>query len=95
MQLVANGTLAGRLVGASIDDDAAYRYRGLMIDTGRRFVPKADIMNSLQAMSASKMNVLHMHLSDDQRCAVDSLTFPGLTSPSSLFRVSACSSFLS
>lgn len=53
-QLVANGTLAGRLVGATIDDDAAYRYRGLMIDTGRRFVPPADIMNSLDAMSASK-----------------------------------------
>ena len=25
------------------------------------------------------MNVLHMHLSDDQRCAVDSVTFPNLT----------------
>ena len=25
------------------------------------------------------MNVLHMHLSDDQRCAVDSLTYPNLT----------------
>ena len=60
-QLVANGTLAGRLIGAVINDDAAYRYRGLMIDTGRRFVPPADIMNSLDAMSASKSD-RHHHL---------------------------------
>ena len=50
-----------------------------MIDTGRRFVPKSDVLNSLAAMSYSKMNVLHLHLSDDQRCAVQSTTYPNLT----------------
>ena len=52
---MANGTVDGTLVGLTIEDDADYRYRGLMIDTGRRFVPKADILNSLDAMSASML----------------------------------------
>jgi N-acetyl-beta-hexosaminidase len=30
-------------------------------------------------MAAAKMNILHMHLSDDQRCSVDSITYPNLT----------------
>ena len=75
-QLCVNGTLPS--VG-SIVDSPSYRYRGFMLDTGRRFVPKTDVLNSLEAMAASKMNVLHMHLSDDQRCAVDSVTYPNLT----------------
>jgi hexosaminidase len=75
-QLCANGTLPAV---QSIVDSPSYRYRGFMLDTGRRFVPKSDVFNSLEAMAASKMNVLHMHLSDDQRCAVDSLTYPNLT----------------
>jgi N-acetyl-beta-hexosaminidase len=44
-----------------------------MIDTGRRFVPKPDVLNALTAMSYAKMSVLHLHLSDDQRCAVESI----------------------
>lgn len=75
-QLCANGTLPSV---QSIADSPSYRYRGFMLDTGRRFVPKADVLNSLEAMAASKMNVLHMHLSDDQRCAVDSVAYPNLT----------------
>ena len=78
-QLVSNGTLGGKLSGATISDAPMYRYRGLMLDTGRRFIPKPDILNSLEAMAATKMNVLHLHLSDDQRCAVDSTTFANLT----------------
>ena len=58
-QLMANGTVDGTLVGLTIEDDADYRYRGLMIDTGRRFVPKADILNSWEAMSASRLCTEH------------------------------------
>jgi hypothetical protein len=59
-QLCANGTLAA--AGAAIDDRPRYRYRGLMLDTGRRFIPVPDVLNSLSAMAATKMNVLHLHL---------------------------------
>ena len=78
-QLSANGTITGSLAGATIKDKPTYRYRGLMLDTGRRFIPVPDVLNSLSAMSFTKMNVLHLHLSDDQRVAVDSTTFPNLT----------------
>eukprot|EP00040_Diaphanoeca_grandis_P034082 m.209908 g.209908 ORF g.209908 m.209908 type:complete len:646 (+) comp33056_c0_seq1:89-2026(+) len=74
-QLCANGTISP----VSIQDRPLYRWRGLMIDTGRRFVPVPDVLDSLDAMSYTKMNVLHLHLSDDQRCAVDSVTYPNLT----------------
>lgn len=54
-QVVANGTVPSDAVGVSVDDAPMYRYRGLMIDTGRRFVPKPDVLNSLDAMSYAKM----------------------------------------
>eukprot|EP00039_Didymoeca_costata_P009565 m.126874 g.126874 ORF g.126874 m.126874 type:complete len:608 (-) comp14530_c0_seq10:48-1871(-) len=66
--------------GISIADGPSFRFRSLMIDTGRRFVPVSVVKDSLDAMSFTKMNVLHMHLSDDQRCAVQSSTYENLTS---------------
>ena len=54
-------------------------YRGLMLDTGRRFFPPSLIRAYLDAMSCTKMSVLHMHLTDEFRWSVESHAFPALT----------------
>ena len=49
----------------SIRDEPAYRWRGLLLDTSRHFIPvTTSILPLLDAMAAVKLNVLHWHLTD-------------------------------
>ena len=63
-QRTSVGTIRG--LPLSIDDEPRFEHRGLMLDTARHFVPVSIIKTHLEAMSASKINVLHWHLSDMQ-----------------------------
>ena len=56
-----------------------FQWRGLMIDVSRHFMPVDVIKRNLDAMSFVKMNVLHLHLSDDQGFRLECKTFPKLT----------------
>jgi hexosaminidase len=62
-----------------IRDAPAYPHRGLMIDAGRRFFPVPTVRSLLDGMAASKLNVLHLHASDNCRWSVESKLFPQLT----------------
>lgn len=72
--LAANDCTAFRVV-----DAPQFVHRGLMIDVGRRFYPVALVKRLLDGMSALKMNVLHLHLSE-QCFRVQSKIFPQLSS---------------
>uniref|UniRef100_A0A7S4DXL4 Beta-hexosaminidase n=1 Tax=Lotharella globosa TaxID=91324 RepID=A0A7S4DXL4_9EUKA len=63
----------------SIVDSPSYAWRGLMLDSGRRFIPVPVVYNLLDTMAANKLNVLHLHASDYCRFAVESKKFPNLT----------------
>eukprot|EP01116_Phalansterium_solitarium_P023041 TRINITY_DN7870_c0_g1_i2.p1 TRINITY_DN7870_c0_g1~~TRINITY_DN7870_c0_g1_i2.p1 ORF type:complete len:667 (+),score=271.44 TRINITY_DN7870_c0_g1_i2:146-2146(+) len=62
-----------------IADAPDYAWRGLMIDSGRRFFPVALVENLLDTMVATKLNVLHLHASDMCRFGVQSNVYPNLT----------------
>ena len=55
-------------------DYPVYEFRSLMMDTGRYFHPKQNILALLEKMSLHKMNVLHMHLNDDGHVCIDPAT---------------------
>jgi len=55
----------------SVWDEAAFPHRGTLVDSARHFLPVAVLVTHLDAMAASKMNVLHWHLTDDESFAVD------------------------
>ena len=55
-----------------------YKWRGLMIDSGRRFFPMPLVKNLMDTMAANKMNVLHLHASDHCRFGVESKNYPKL-----------------
>jgi hexosaminidase len=63
----------------AIDDSPRFPWRGLMIDSGRHFIPVAVIERNLDGMEAVKLNVFHWHLSDDQGFRVESKRFPLLS----------------
>ena len=61
-----------------IKDGPRFPWRGLMIDVARHFQPMEVIKRNIDAMAVVKMNVLHLHLSDDQGFRVESKVFPKL-----------------
>lgn len=67
-----------RVPAARVRDAPRFRWRGLMIDVCRHWIPKEVILRNLDAMDAAKMNVLHLHLSEDQAFRVESRVHPRL-----------------
>jgi hexosaminidase len=49
-----------------------------MIDVSRHFMPLDSIRRNIDGMEAAKLNVLHLHLSDDQGFRMESLRYPKL-----------------
>jgi hexosaminidase len=66
---------------AAINDQPARAWRGLMLDPARSFLDLAFIRRTIRVMSAYKMNVLHLHLIDDQSWAFESKAFPKCNRP--------------
>ena len=63
----------------TIKDAPRFKWRGLMIDAARHFMPVEVIKRNLDGMAMVKMNVFHWHLSDDQGFRVESKIYPKLT----------------
>src|SRR6202795_3779195 len=61
-----------------IQDQPRFRWRGLMIDTARHFIPLDVIRRNIDGMEAVKMNVFHWHLSENQGFRAESKKFPKL-----------------
>jgi hexosaminidase len=61
-----------------VQDKPRFAWRGLMIDSGRHFMPADVIKRNLDGMAAVKLNVFHWHLSENQGFRVESKRFPKL-----------------
>lgn len=71
------------LPAVHIDDAPRFAWRGLMIDVSRHFEPLPVLYRTLDGMAEVKLNVLHLHLSDDQGFRLESKRFPQLTAKGS------------
>lgn len=77
-QLMLLDQITGYLITLSnvkIKDSPAYKYRGIMLDTGRNYLPVKDLVRTIDAMSSCKLNTLHWRVSD---AASFPLLLPGL-----------------
>ena len=63
----------------TIEDKPRFAWRGLMVDSGRHFIPLDVLHRTLDGMEAVKLNVFHWHLSEDQGFRFESKSFPLLT----------------
>jgi hexosaminidase len=61
-----------------IEDAPRYPWRGLMIDVSRHFIPADVLKRNLDAMELVKLNVLHLHLSDNEGFRIESTVFSKL-----------------
>ncbi len=62
----------------SVNDQPRFPWRGLMIDVCRHWQPMDVIKRNLDGMALVKLNVLHIHLTEDQGFRIESKKFPRL-----------------
>lgn len=67
-----------------IEDEPRYGYRGLMLDISREFYPIPTLRKVIDGLRMTKINYLHLHLSDDDSCPVQFASFPGLSNYTAL-----------
>jgi hexosaminidase len=62
-----------------IEDFPRFKWRGLMLDPARHFLSVAEIKTMIDQVSQHKLNVLHLHLTDDQGWRLQIKRYPELT----------------
>lgn len=61
-----------------IEDSPAFEHRGLNLDISRNWIPPSDVMRTIEAMAANKLNKLHIHASDAQSWPLEIPALPDL-----------------
>ena len=69
----------------SLTDNPCYKWRGLMIDCSRTFWSKEYIKRYIDLLALYKMNILHLHLVDDQGWRIEIKKYPELTNQGAFF----------
>ena len=62
-----------------IKDEPRFKWRGLMLDLSRHFFGKDYLKKTIDGLAMHKMNVLHLHLVDDQGWRIEIKKYPKLT----------------
>jgi hexosaminidase len=78
LQLLQRDTDGWFVPKVSIHDQPRFPWRGLMIDVCRHWQPMDVIKRNLDGMALVKLNVLHLHLTEDQGFRIESKTHPRL-----------------
>jgi hexosaminidase len=67
------------LPGMEVRDHPRFAYRGFMLDVARNFRSPRELCRVLDLMALYKMNVLHLHFSDDEGWRLEIPSLPELT----------------
>jgi hexosaminidase len=62
-----------------LEDRPAFSYRGMHLDIARNFIEAEDIKKLIQVMAFYKLNVLHLHMTDDEGWRLEIPSLPELT----------------
>lgn len=78
--LSPKATVKGPLLNyVSINDAPAYKWRGMMLDVARHFVPKDSVKKVIDILAMHKMNKFHWHLVDGIGWRIQIDAYPELT----------------
>lgn len=78
LQLLGGAADSYSIPAVSIEDTPRFPWRGLLIDIGRHWQPMEVIKRNLDGMAAVKLNVLHLHITEDQGFRIESKKYPKL-----------------
>ena len=78
LQLTNSDEIGYYFPEVKIADTPRFKWRGMMVDVARHFIPIDILKRNIDAMAMVKLNVLHLHLSDDEGFRVESKVYPKL-----------------
>ncbi len=78
-QIGVSSTEGVEYAAGTIRDYPSYGWRGSMLDVARHFFGVNDVKRYIDLMAFYKLNVLHLHLSDDQGWRIEIKSWPKLT----------------
>jgi len=78
LQLVERDLVGRFLPALLIEDGPRLPWRGLLLDLARHFLGLPALLRTLDGMAAAGLNVLHLHLNDDQGFRFESPSCPRL-----------------
>ena len=79
IELTAKQDGPWKIATGLIIDYPVYAYRGAMLDVARHFFGVDDVKRFIEFLAFYKMNILHLHLSDDQGWRIEIKSWPDLT----------------
>ena len=79
LQLVTGNSKSRSVQSIEVTDAPRFRWRGLLIDLARHFFGKQTLFKIIDEMAAYKLNVLHLHLTDDPGWRIEIAGYPKLT----------------
>jgi hexosaminidase len=68
-----------RMHAVSIEDQPRFAWRGGHLDVARHFMPKEFVKKYIDLLALHKLNMLHLHLTDDQGWRIEITQYPKLT----------------
>ncbi|KRD47327.1 hypothetical protein ASE27_02945 [Oerskovia sp. Root918] len=77
-QLVTEGEHGPEVSAVVVHDAPRYPWRGLSFDVARNFFPVKQIELVIDVLASYKLNVLHLHLTDDQGWRIETPSRPEL-----------------
>lgn len=83
------GTGPWTLPTIEIEDAPRFAWRGCLLDVARHFQPVAEVLRFIDLLALHKLNVLHLHLTDDQGWRLPVPKWPRLTTIGSWRRASS------
>lgn len=78
LQLLAADKDGFYIQGYRVKDEPRFAWRGLLLDVCRHWMPMEVVKRNIDAMAAVKLNVLHLHLTEDQGFRIESKRYPKL-----------------
>lgn len=86
LQTLSQLTKNGKVPCCTITDWPSFRVRGWMMDAGRTYISLDELYREVDVFSRFKLNVFHLHLTENEAWRMESKKYPQLNAPENMTR---------
>ena len=86
LQTLSQLTQNGKVPRCTVTDWPSFRVRGWMMDVGRTYISLEELYREVEVFSRFKLNVFHLHLTENEAWRMESKKYPQLNAPENMSR---------